>query len=285
MSALHLDNRLVHYENIGRRGQPIIFLHSWLGSWRYWLPTMEHISERYRAFALDFWGFGESDQREGTFSLTDYVTMVTRFMDHLGMEKVNLVGHGLGGMVAIRAASERPDRFWKIMAVNTPLRGDQVHDMQRGGGSGTFARLFGRSNPTNIWAKKVRDMAFDDQNIQREIVEDTENLSEDLVQQVTASIISTDLRQDLMRLHTPLLAVYGDKDTIVAQEHTAGLIEDHSGFQQVFTLPKSRHFPFLDQPNIFNRLLMDYLSIDESNLDQLEIKQEWRRRVSQIEYI
>ncbi|MCL6543573.1 MAG: alpha/beta hydrolase, partial [Roseiflexus sp.] len=62
MSAIHIDNRLVHYEVVGRRGAPVIFLHSWLGSWRYWLPTMEHASERYRTFALDFWGFGESDR-------------------------------------------------------------------------------------------------------------------------------------------------------------------------------------------------------------------------------
>lgn len=83
MGALYLENRLVHYEIIGRRGPPIIFLHSWLGSWRYWLPTMEHVSERHRAFALDFWGFGESDRREGAFSLTEYVTMLFGFMDHL----------------------------------------------------------------------------------------------------------------------------------------------------------------------------------------------------------
>lgn len=56
MSAIHIDNRLVHYEVVGRRGAPMIFLHSWLGSWRYWLPTMEHVSERYRTFAIDFWG-------------------------------------------------------------------------------------------------------------------------------------------------------------------------------------------------------------------------------------
>ena len=245
---------------------------------------MEHISERYRAFAMDFWGFGESDQRGNTYSLADYVTMVTRFMDHLGMEKVNLVGHGLGGMVAIRAASERPDRFWKIMAVNTPIRGDQIHDMTRSS-NGTFARLFGRSHPTNMWARKVRDMTFDDETIQREIIEDTEQLSEHLVQQITASIVGTDLRQDLARLHTPLLAVYGERDSIITHEQAESLTERDLRFQQVFTLPKARHFPFLDQPNVFNRLLMDYLSIDENSLNQLAIKQEWRRRVSQIEYI
>jgi pimeloyl-ACP methyl ester carboxylesterase len=87
MSAIHIDNRLVHYEVVGRRGAPVIFLHSWLGSWRYWLPTMEHASERYRTFALDFWGFGESDRRDGAFSIAEYVGMVIDFMNHLGIAK------------------------------------------------------------------------------------------------------------------------------------------------------------------------------------------------------
>jgi hypothetical protein len=52
--------------------------------------------------------------------------------------------------------------------------------------------------------------------------------------------------------------------------------------QQVIKLPRSNHFPFLDQPNVFNRLLMDFQA---SNGTQVEIKTEWRRRVSQLEYI
>lgn len=284
MSVIHVDNRLVHYENVGRRGQPTLFLHSWIGSWRYWLPTMEHVSEKYRAYAFDFWGFGESDRRGNSFSLTDYVTMIFRFMDQLGMAKINVVGHGLGGMVAIRAASEQPDRFWKVMIVNTPVLGDQVHDMGRDTG-GTFARLFGRPNATHIWAKRARELSLDDQIIQREIIEDTESLSETLVQQITASVIGTDLRQDLARLRAPVLAVYGTKDTLLSHEQAAASFGGHHDFQHVIKLPKSRHFPFLDQPNVFNRLLLDYLSMDSRNLDQLEIKTEWRRRVSQMEYI
>ena len=61
MSATFVNQRMVHYEVFGR-GQPVIFLHSWLGSWRYWVPSMEMISDRFRAYAMDFWGFGESDR-------------------------------------------------------------------------------------------------------------------------------------------------------------------------------------------------------------------------------
>jgi pimeloyl-ACP methyl ester carboxylesterase len=279
VSAIHLDNRLIHFEVVGRRGQPIIFLHSWLGSWRYWLPTMDHISDRYRAYALDFWGFGESDRHESAFSLSEYVDMLYGFMDNLGLNKVNLVGHGLGGMVAIRAGSEQPQRFLKIMTVNTPMLGEQVHGMAR---AGALSRLFGRSNPTNIWARLVRQLDVDYPQILQEIIEDTESLSEDVVQRVLDSIRDTDLRPDLAHLELELLAVYGERDSIVGHEQANFLREDHGYLQQVLKLPRSKHFPFLDQPNIFNRMLLDFLA---SKGTPVEIKAEWRRRVSQLEYI
>ena len=59
MSAITIENDLVHYEVLGR-GRPVIFIHGWLGSWRYWVPTMQQLSVKYRTYALDLWGFGDS---------------------------------------------------------------------------------------------------------------------------------------------------------------------------------------------------------------------------------
>lgn len=277
MSAILLDNRLVHYELVGRRGQPIIFLHSWLGSWRYWLPTMEYVSERYRAYALDFWGFGESDRRDSVFSISEYVDMLGRFMHNMGMSNVVLVGHGLGGMVATRAAAEHPALFTKLMTVNTPINGAQLQSIAK---PGAFSRLLGRQSPANLWVRQVRDMKLSDSVMQKEIIEDTETLSEHLVSSVLSSILETDLTADLARLETPLLALYGGRDTLVLPE---GLDEESRSFKQTLKLSKSGHFPFLEQPTVFYRALMDYLgSTGESTV---ELKKEWRRRVSQLEFI
>ena len=59
MSAILLDDRIVHYEVLGR-GRPIIFLHGWVGSWRYWVPAMQAAAMSFRAYALDLWGFGDT---------------------------------------------------------------------------------------------------------------------------------------------------------------------------------------------------------------------------------
>lgn len=263
---------------VGRRGQPIIFLHSWLGSWRYWLPTMDHISERYRAYALDFWGFGESDRRDSEFTLGEYTDMLIGFMDNMGLTRVNLVGHGLGGMVAIRAATQEPGRFGKIMTVNTPIHGAQAVSVRPGA---LLSRLFGRNNPTNVWSKMVRQIEVNDPQIKDEIIEDTDSLSEAVVERVVASILKTDLRSELQRLEHPLLAVYCANDAIVSNEQ-ADLLRDEYRSLQVLKLRRSNHFPFLDQPNVFDRMLLDFLASEGS---PVEIKAEWRRRVSQLEYM
>ena len=68
MSAVILESSLAHYEALGR-GKPLLFLHGWLGSWRYWVPTMVALSSSYRTYALDFWGFGDSDNILARYSI------------------------------------------------------------------------------------------------------------------------------------------------------------------------------------------------------------------------
>lgn len=278
MSAIHLDNRLVHYEVFGR-GQPIIFLHSWLGSWRYWVSSMDLASERYRAYALDFWGFGESDRKGGQFTVSGYVDMLCRFMDQIGMPVANLVGHGMGGMVAVRAARERPERFLKVMTVATPMQGQILASHVR---PGTFSRLLGMNNPTNVWAKLIRNIPIADPEVQQELFEDTESLSERVLTSVQDSLLDTDLRPHVAALTKPLLAVYGGQDKIVTAEHANFLNEQGDRPVQLLVLPKANHFPFLEQSNTFARLLLDFLVSQGS---PVEIKEEWKRRVNQREYL
>lgn len=278
MSAIHLDNRLVHYEVFGR-GQPIIFLHSWLGSWRYWVPIMDLISERHRAYAIDFWGFGESQRDGNQFTVSEYVNMLCRFMDHMAINKANLVGHGMGGMVAVRAAREQPDRFLKVMTVCTPIQGELLNQYIN---PGMLSKLFGRSTPTSVWSRMIRQVGINDKEMEDEIVDDTEALSEKVLISVNESLLETDLRADLEALKLPLLAVYGGKDTIVPAEHATFLNEASDRTSQLLVMPKANHFPFLDNTSTFNRMLMDFLVSQGS---PVEVKEEWRRRVNQREYL
>ncbi len=120
MSAITIDNDLVHYEVLGR-GRPVILLHGWLSSWRYWIPTMQQLSMKYRTYALDLWGYGDSGKDPDRLSLDAQVELLGNFMEKLGITKAAFVGHSLGGAVMVRYALKHPDRVARLLAISAPV--------------------------------------------------------------------------------------------------------------------------------------------------------------------
>lgn len=120
MSAITIDNNLVHYEVLGR-GRPVILIHGWLGSWRYWIPTMQQLSMKYRVYALDLWGFGDTEKEQRHYSFAAQVRLLTDFMDKLGISKAAVIGHGLGAAVSITFTRQFPERAPRVVLVSPPL--------------------------------------------------------------------------------------------------------------------------------------------------------------------
>jgi pimeloyl-ACP methyl ester carboxylesterase len=120
MSAIRLGDDLIHYEVLGR-GRPVILLHSWVGSWRYWLPTMEQLLLKYRVYALDLYGYGDSVKNPQKYTLEHQVQLLDDFTTQLGIPKMALIGHGLGAMVVVEFARRYLDKVPRILLVEAPL--------------------------------------------------------------------------------------------------------------------------------------------------------------------
>src|SRR5258708_10290603 len=120
MSAITIENDLVHYEVLGR-GRPVMFVHGWLGSWRYWLPAMQQLSTKYRTYALDLWGFGDSGKDTKRYDFKDQVQLLHDFMEKMGIAKAALVGHALGAAICLRYASMHPDQIPRVALISPPI--------------------------------------------------------------------------------------------------------------------------------------------------------------------
>lgn len=122
MSAIIIDGDLVHYEVLGR-GKPIILLHSWLGSWRYWVPTMQQLAMKYRCYAIDLWGFGDSGKDPDRYTIQHQVGLLDYFIHKLRMHKVVLVGHGLGAVVAAHFAAnpDTMEKVYRLALISPPM--------------------------------------------------------------------------------------------------------------------------------------------------------------------
>ena len=62
---------------------------------------MAYLGAFYRTYALDFWGFGESGTKRSTYAVKDFVSLVYQFMEQLGIVRAPLVGHSMGGLIAL----------------------------------------------------------------------------------------------------------------------------------------------------------------------------------------
>jgi pimeloyl-ACP methyl ester carboxylesterase len=261
MSATLIDGRLVHYEAVGR-GRPVIFLHGWLGSWRYWAATMDEVATVCRAYALDLWGFGDSDKHLQRCSVEQYIALVLDLMEYLGIQQASFVGHALGAAVALRLAAAHPERADRIMAVAVPLTADGINRrVLATGGNTALGRLF--------WS---RQSPYPEVEI--EAAKAVENVTTLTIQDVAR----LDLRSALEQITLPVLAVYGAKDGIVHVDQAATIEEDASAARAI-VLPDARHFPMLDQASKFNRLLLDFLRAEtQEEVLSVSVKEPWRRR-------
>ncbi|NJN53330.1 MAG: alpha/beta hydrolase [Anaerolineae bacterium] len=113
MSSIVTEQGILHYESLGR-GQPIILLHGWINSWDVWRDMMIALAKtgRFRVYALDFWGFGDSaklaNSHNTVFHIDSYAEMVRQFMDSLGIQQAPIFGHSMGGTVALQVSLTHP---------------------------------------------------------------------------------------------------------------------------------------------------------------------------------
>jgi len=255
MSIVVIDNQVVHYEVFGR-GRPVLFLHGWLGSWRYWFPTMEVAAEHFRTYSFDFWGFGDSRRKNTNESIQSYSDQVIRFLDELGIDKVQLVGHSMGGMVALKTAINHPDRISRVATVGAPIDGDSLSWLLKLTDRPFFADGFARMP----WLRRYLFRFFLGETSDpavSEVIDDSVKSSANTLRRAVSSMWRTDLRPELTRLRVPTLIVHGGRDDIVAPNQ-ADLFGE-VGCAQVVMMPRSRHFPFLDESELFNDVLLRFL--------------------------
>lgn len=120
MSAITVGGDLVHYEVLGR-GRPVLLVHGWIGSWRYWVPIMRQLQLRYRVYAIDLFGFGDSGKNPAKYTVAEQVVMLDDFMKQLGIPKTAVIAHGFGAQVFVEFARKYPDRVARMLIVSAPL--------------------------------------------------------------------------------------------------------------------------------------------------------------------
>lgn len=223
-------------------GTPVVLLHGLSASSRWWAKNVDALAEKHLVAAVDLTGFGRSS---GFFGLPatipsfgDVTALLARWLETFD-EPVHLVGHSMGGQIAIRLAAERPDLVRSLMLVNSagmPFKLDP------------FPHLRPLPKPP-----------FGGPRIAQVLLPDLFRAGPTSVAVASARVLRGDMRPWMREIRVPTLLVWGENDPLVPLRYGEAMQREIPNARLV-VIPRAAHVTMWDAPEAFNRVATEFLA-------------------------
>ena len=164
LQTADVGGRKISYAGAGQDGDVVLLVHGYGGDRNSWLFLQEPLAARYRVYALDLPGHGTSAKDVGEGSLSVLADAVTGVLDALGAGRAHLVGHSMGGAVALAVAARDPARIASLTLIAPSGFGPEINV--------GYLRGFADAQ-TRRELKAVIGQLFDDESlVTRQLVDD-----------------------------------------------------------------------------------------------------------------
>jgi len=233
-------------------GLPVLFVHSLAGNGGQWALQLDHLRRRRHAVALDLRGHGDSDPAEdGAYDVPSLAADVGAVADHFALRRFVLAGHSLGAAVAIQYAAEHPQRVAGLLLVDP--NGDQTRIPRRQ--IEPFLEAL-RAEPLGELEAYFRQLTVGgDRDAARWVIEDLRLTHEDAVAAAVEAAADYAPLPALARYGGPRLSVISDANSLPYSLHH--LLPD----LPVQLVRGTGHWLMMDRPEVFNRILDDFLEM------------------------
>jgi pimeloyl-ACP methyl ester carboxylesterase len=277
MAKVRIHGHDVFYRAEGE-GSPVVLIHGIAGCSATWDAVAPRLAPKHTVVAPDLLGHGESAKPRGDYSLGAYASGVRDLLAVLGHERVTVVGHSLGGGIAMQFAYQFPERCERLVLVGSGGLGKEVSPLLRALSApgaeyllalllarrlhgiasrvgSTVGRLGVRGDQlmTELWNSYTR---LTDSRAQRAFFHTIRSVIDPAGQRVSA--------RDRLYLaaDVPTLIVWGDRDSVIPVEH-AHVAHDLIPGSRLEIFPGCGHFVPIEAPGRFVEVLEDFLDTTE----------------------
>lgn len=273
---LDLEGNWVRYNVVGG-GPPVVLVHGWLSSSRVWEGLAGRLAQRFTVYTLDLPGFGESDKPLSGYGVRHGSRLLYAFCAHFGLTRAAVIGHDIGGDMAVKLAADHPDVVGRLVLVSTPANEEQI-DL-----------------PTPLWlatlpvigplfyglGKALRPLRA---MWMRPFFDDPDDLTEDVVEDAAMStpaamrsslgmtrreISGGRLARQARIIKVPILLVAGEEDQIVDPQ-AVGVWARSAEQAEVVLMDGCGHVPMIERTAEFNAQILAFLTGDARYLDYVE---------------
>ncbi|NOY76848.1 MAG: alpha/beta fold hydrolase [Calditrichaeota bacterium] len=251
----------LHFKKYGRGGTPLLILHGLLGSLDNWHTLAQKLSETGTVFTLDLRNHGHSPHSE-VFTYEAMAADVLEFMDDQKIPSAVLLGHSMGGKVAMWVAGQHPERVKKLISADMGVKRysgghDEILDALR---EFPISQITSRKEADALLAQKISDPAvrqFLLKNLSRKreggftwrinlpvILQNYENLLLPL--------------PDSLRFEKPVLFIRGERSPYIREDDFPH-IRRHFPLAEIRTIPHAGHWLHAEAPTEFLKIVKEFL--------------------------
>jgi pimeloyl-ACP methyl ester carboxylesterase len=274
---LELHGHRVEYRRAGS-GAPVVLIHGMVNSSRHWEAVALQLAADYTVVAPDLLGHGDSATPRGDYSLGAHAAAIRDLLTAIGIDRATIVGHSLGGGVAMQFFWQFPERTDRLALISSGGLGQDVSPLLRSAALpgahpllwlaaqrhvvssiGILGeRLRRRGSGAGVYVQAVARALrpLEDRGSRRAFLQTLRSVIDVRGQRVSA----------VDRLHLldgfPTLIVWGERDNTIPLSHG---LEAHRAIpgSRFATLPRAAHFPHLEAPEGLAAVLRDWLETTE----------------------
>lgn len=220
-----VQDQPLRYLKRGEGQQAAILIHGFGGDLNSWLFNHEELAQRRAVYALDLPGHGGSSKQVGSGTFNEFAAALELFMDAVGLPKAHLVGHSLGGAVALEFALAHRHRALSLVLIASAGLGPEIDS--------AYINGFVTASRRKDLKPHLEKLFADSKLVGRQLVEDVLKYKRlDGVETALRTIVgefcpgekqAVVLRERLSQLSIPALVIWGAEDRILPVSHSQGL--------------------------------------------------------------
>jgi pimeloyl-ACP methyl ester carboxylesterase len=241
-----LGDHEIHALEYGAGKDVVVLLHGLSGSSRWWNRNIPELARHARVLVPDLIGFGRSRPSGRLPTLDNVARLLLDWLDALGLERVCLVGHSMGGQISVHLAAASPQRLDRLVLVDSA-------GIPRKLSPRALIRFAAEVGPLWRWG---------DPTFLPVIAGDALTAGPRVLLRAILHIVQDDIRPLLPSISVPTLVVWGERDTLVPLGD-AWELRRLIPNSRLAVLRGAAHNPMVDRPAAFNRILRRFLDGEE----------------------